>query len=199
MANIKKRNWAFVLYEESAPENWRDIIRDTGLQACISPYHDMDINPDNTIKKAHYHVILVYSGPTSYNVVKQLTDSLNQPIPQPLEQVRGYYRYLTHKDNPEKYQYDEKDITTINGFDISNYVELSASEVKTIKIQIQSFIRDNEIYEYSELMDILLDNDLINLWEVASNHTYFFDKYICSYRNKHTKQQDTQKTHLPIK
>ena len=74
----------------------------TGLQCAISPLHDKDMNPDNTPKKPHYHVILTYSGPTSYNVVKALTDGFNQPIPQALEQVRGYYRYLTHKDNQRK-------------------------------------------------------------------------------------------------
>ena len=47
------------------------------------------MNPDNTPKKPHYHVILTYSGPTSYNVVKALTDGFNQPIPQALEQVRA--------------------------------------------------------------------------------------------------------------
>ena len=105
--NIKKRNWAFVLYPESAPADWREQLQKTGLQCAISPLHDKDMNPDNTPKKPHYHVILTYSGPTSYNVVKALTDGFNQPIPQALEQVRGYYRYLTHKDNPEKAQYDE--------------------------------------------------------------------------------------------
>ena len=97
----------------------------TGLQCAISPLHDKDMNPDNTPKKPHYHVILTYSGPTSYNVVKALTDGFNQPIPQALEQVRGYYRYLTHKDNPEKAQYDEREIKTINGFNIVDFSELT--------------------------------------------------------------------------
>ena len=88
--NIKKRNWAFVLYPESAPADWREQLQKTGLQCAISPLHDKDMNPDNTPKKPHYHVILTYSGPTSYNVVKALTDGFNQPIPQALEQVRGY-------------------------------------------------------------------------------------------------------------
>ena len=132
--NVKKRNWAFVLYPESAPENWRDLLQQTGIQAAISPLHDKDVNPDGEVKKAHYHVIITYNNTTTYNSVKDLTDSLNCPIPQPLEQVRGYYRYLTHKDNPEKYQYDEKDITTINGFDILDYVELTTTEINKIKI-----------------------------------------------------------------
>ena len=69
--NIKKRNWAFVLYPESAPADWREQLQKTGLQCAISPLHDKDMNPDNTPKKPHYHVILTYSGPTSYNVVKE--------------------------------------------------------------------------------------------------------------------------------
>ena len=187
--NVKKRNWAFVLYPESAPENWRDLLQQTGIQAAISPLHDKDVNPDGEVKKSHYHVIITYNNTTTYNAVKDLTDSLNCPIPQPLEQVRGYYRYLTHKDNPEKYQYDEKDITTINGFDILDYVELTTTEINKIKIEIQQIIRDNQILEYADLMDLLLDNDMKNYWDVASNHTYFFDKYIASCRNKIKKSQ----------
>ena len=38
--NVKKRNWAFVLYPESAPENWREELQKTGLQCAISPLHD---------------------------------------------------------------------------------------------------------------------------------------------------------------
>lgn len=181
--NVKKRNWAFVLYPESAPENWIEELQRTGLQCAISPLHDKDINPDNTPKKAHYHVILTYSGPTSYNVVKALTDGFNQPIPQPLEQVRGYYRYLTHKDNAEKAQYDDREIKTINGFDIADFTELTRTEITQIKKSLQLLIRQQEITEYAELMDYLQDEDLNTEYEVASNNTYFFNTYITGRRN----------------
>ena len=184
MKNVKKRNWAFVLYPESAPTNWKELLQQTGLGIAISPIHDKDINPTGEVKKAHYHIILTYDGPTTYNNVRTLTESLGQPIPQPLEQVRGYYRYLTHKDNPEKVQYNETDILTYNGFNINDYVELTSSEVMAIKKQLQNFIRDNCITEFSDLMNLLLDNELSNMYEVASNHTYFIDKYIASFRNK---------------
>jgi len=98
----KKRNWAFVAYPESLPKNWQEILTQTGLPIAISPLHDKDENPDGTKKKPHYHIILIYSGPTSFSVVQTLTQKLNAPAPIPLEAVRGYYRYLTHKDNPEK-------------------------------------------------------------------------------------------------
>lgn len=183
-SNVKKRNWAFVLYPESAPDNWIEILQKTGLQCAISPLHDKDIDPTGEPKKAHYHIILCYSGPTSFNVVKTICDSLNQPIPQALEQVRGYYRYLTHKDNPEKYQYADEEIRTINGFNISDFIELSKSEVLEIKKKLQELIRTECIIEYSDFMDYLLDNGMSLEYEVGSNNTYFFEKYIASKRNK---------------
>lgn len=180
--NIKKRNWAFVLYPESAPENWRDMLQQSGLQCAVSPLHDKDIDPNGEPKKPHWHIILIYSGPTSFNVVKSLCDSLNAPIPQALEQVRGYYRYLTHKDNPEKAQYDEKDITTINGFNIADYTELTRSEVSAMKFDLQRLIREKKLYEYSEFMDYLQDNDMRVEYDIACSHTLFFDRYITSRR-----------------
>lgn len=183
-SNIKKRNWAFVVYPESAPENWIEQLQKTGLQCVISPLHDKDKDPTGEVKKAHYHVIAIYSGPTSFNVVKGLTDSFNAPVPQALEQVRGYFRYLTHKDNPEKYQYDEKEIQTINGFNIADFVELSKSEVSEIKKTLQALIRNENITEYADLMDYLLDSEKTLEYDVACNNTYFFDKYIASKRNK---------------
>ncbi len=180
--NVKKRNWAMVLYPESAPEDWREQLRLSGLQVAISPLHDKDVNADGEPKKAHHHVILVYGSPTTYNNVKALCDRLNQPIPQPLEQVRGYYRYLTHEDNPEKAQYSKADIQTLNGFDIREFVELTKSEVTKAKREILQLIRDNGITEYADLIDILMDGGegTADMFDVASNNTLFFKAYLTS-------------------
>lgn len=192
-SNVKKRNWAFVLYPESAPENWRELLQLSGLQCAVSPLHDKDIDPNGEPKKPHWHVILIYSGPTSYNVVNALCGSLNAPHPQALEQVRGYYRYLTHKDNPEKAQYDESDITTINGFNISDFSELTRSEVNAIKFRLQQLIRSQEIYEYSDFMDYLQDNSMMSEYEIASNNTLFFDRYI---RSRNCKRLNSKKSKI---
>lgn len=182
--NVKKRNWAFILYPDSAPADWVDILTKTGLQCSVSPLHDKDINPTGEIKKPHYHVILCYSGPTSFSVVSRLTDSLNCPIPQPLEQIKGYYRYFTHMDNPEKFQYDAHDILSINGFNILDFCDLTWREIVTYKLHLQSLIRESDITEYSDLMDILQDNEMFTEYYVASSNTLFFEKYISSRRNK---------------
>lgn len=180
--NVKKRNWAFVLYPESAPADWRERLTKSGLQCAISPLHDRDLNPTGEPKKAHYHVILCYEGPTSFNVVRRLTEELRQPIPQPLEQVRGYYRYLTHEDNPEKAQYSKSDIQHINGFDIREFVEMTKSEVLRYKREIIEFIRDNRLTEYADLVDALYDagEAMADHFEVATNNTLFFKSYLTS-------------------
>ena len=180
----KKRNWAFVVYPDSAPENWLDILTQTGLEIAISPLHDKDVNPTGEPKKPHYHVIACYNGPTSFNVVKKLTDQLNAPIPIPLEAVKGYYRYLTHKDNPEKYQYSEKDIRTLNGFNIANFSELTRGEVLELKKNIHTYIREHDIKEYCDLLDMLFDDNLFNEYDVATNNTLLFSTYIKSRKFK---------------
>ena len=182
----KKRNWAFVAYPESLPNAWIEQLQQSGLQCAISPLHDKDYNADGSLKKAHYHVILCYSGPTSFNVVRNLVcDQLGQPIPQALEQIRGYYRYFTHKDNPEKAQYNESEIKFINGFNINDYVELTKSEIVKIKSNIQTIIKDNQIYEYSDLLDFLQSKEnYLNEYEIALNNTLLFDRYISSRRHK---------------
>lgn len=185
--NVKKRNWAFVVYPESAPSDWIEQLEQTGLQCAISPLHNRDIDPTGSPKKPHFHVIACYSGPTSFNVVKVLTDGLKQPIPQPLEQVKGYYRYLTHKDNPEKAQYSESDIKTINGFNIADFSELTRAEITEVKRFLQSLIREKNIVEYADFMDYLLDNGMSSEYEIASNHTIFFGQYIHSRRHKFDK------------
>lgn len=179
--NIKKRNWAFVLYLDSAPEDWKDILKLKGLPMAISPLHDKDINPDGSPKKPHYHIILVFGNPTTYNNVKSITDELNQPIPIPLESVRGMYRYLTHKDNPEKYQYDDNLIELYNAFDVTDV--LNNFEVFQALKEIQSLIVELNILEYCDLLDYLLDSNFMELWNVACSHTLFLNTYITSKRH----------------
>lgn len=187
--NVKKRNWACVVYPDSAPENWREILSQTGLQCAISPLHDRDIDPDGNSKKPHWHVILCYSGPTSYSVVCKLTEELHAPIPQVLEQVRGYYRYLTHKDNPEKAQYSDSDITTINGFNIMDFSELTKSEVVRVLMRLQTVVRDADIHEYGDLMDMLQDSGDFEGYQIAATHTLFLNTYIKSRHFSRTERE----------
>lgn len=192
---LKGRNWAFVMYPESMPEDWFDRLQMTGLPFAISPLHDKDLNPTGENKKPHYHVICYYENSTTQKAVKELVcDLVNATLPIKLESMQGMYRYHIHQDNPEKYQYDDRDRTFINGFDVSKVESLTYTEVSKLLQSIQKFIVNEHITEYSDLLDILLDSNEFNMWDVARNHTLFLNSYITSRRYK-TKQEKSTTSH----
>lgn len=184
MFEDKNRHWTFLVYPESAPKNWKEILQETGCQIAISPLHDKDENPDNELKKPHYHILICFPGPTTFKKVNTLCSQLNSPIPKRVLSIIGIYRYLTHLDNPEKYQYNEEDIIVLNGFDIKEYNGLTTSQTLVIKKAIQKLIIDNHFTEYSDLMDYIIENFSNDFYQVASNNTLFFDRYLSSRRNK---------------
>lgn len=188
---VKSRSWAFVAYPESVPDNWLEMLRLSGLKVAVSPLHDKDLNADEQEKKPHWHIILVWeSGSTTYAVAERLTKSINGTIPVALTQIRGYYRYFTHKDNPEKYQYDEKEIIILNGFNILDFTDMTKSETDEIVKQIIKLIIDKEIVEYSRLLIYLMDNNLNQEFSIASSKTILFNSFICSRRHEEQKERD---------
>lgn len=189
MSNIKGRNWAFIIYPESMPSDWFDKLQMTGLPFAISPLHDKDLNPTGDEKKPHYHVLTYYDSPTTQNTVKkQVCDIVNGTIPIKLESLKGMYRYHVHRDNPEKYQYNDSDRTFINGFDVKRVADLSYYEIKALIRKIYSDIVANEIFEYSDLIDFYNDNCMYNELEVVENHTILFNTYVTSKRYKLDKE-----------
>ncbi|WP_158653108.1 replication protein [Helicobacter baculiformis] len=179
---VRKRYWAFIAYPDSVPQNWLELLQGTGLMMAISPLHDSDMNADETQKKPHWHVLLAYKGPTSYKPVLRVAELINATAPQPLESIKGYYRYLTHADNPEKAQYSTKDIKHLNGFSVRDFLEMTKGEALEAKKQILQIIKEKNLTEYCDLIELLQDND--DLLDFASNHTLFFDAFLRSRRWK---------------
>lgn len=46
----RARVWTFILYPDSAPEDWREVISSWHVPACASPLHQYDKNPDGSPK-----------------------------------------------------------------------------------------------------------------------------------------------------
>lgn len=154
------RNWVFILYPESAPEDWKERLQEMCIPCAISPLHDRDLNPDGEKKKAHYHIMIMFDGNKSYEQIKEITDSFNASIPQKVMSVRGQVRYFCHLDNPEKYQYSEKEIITYGGIDTSELLKKSASYRYSTIQEMYDFVKDNEITEITKLLDYCKENGL---------------------------------------
>lgn len=156
MAKVKDgraRNWTFVLYPESAPVEWSDVLNDLHIQWCVSPLHDKDVNADGTPKKPHWHVLLCFEGNKSQDQVDAISHSINGTICQKVSSVRGMVRYFTHMDNPEKYQYPASQIGCHGGFDPAEYLTLSKSYQLDIVEQMENWIQENDVYYLHELTE----------------------------------------------
>lgn len=173
----KSRYWWFIAYPESLPNNWEEILLETMLPIYISPLHLYDIDSNGNTKKPHYHIIVTFDGPTTFrNVHKNICVPLNATIPKLILSVKGAYDYLTHKNNPDKYQYHKEDIIYLNG----------ANESLVDKEQfindgfyfIENFIVDNSISNFRTL--VLSINALGNshLSSLLRTNAYYFKLFL---------------------
>lgn len=150
MADARKRNWAFVVYPESAPEDWREKLREMLVPGYISPLHDSDVNPDGEVKKAHWHVILTFKGNKSYEQIKEITDSIHATAPQVCKDVRAYARYLCHLDNPEKAQYEVSDVECLCGADYLDKIK-SAADTDTALGEMMDWCMEQGCFSFFRL------------------------------------------------
>jgi len=169
--DVKGRDWTFIVYPESAPKNWRDFLDETRMRWIESPLHDKDTNPDGTIKKAHWHIMLSADGPITLSRVKKIIKPLNCPVPQKVGSGIGMVRYFIHLDNPEKYQYKMSDIIGHNGADVAGYFQLTQTSRLSIMKEIVKFIIDNKIDNYADFLEYcILQKDNDDWFEVAIDH-----------------------------
>lgn len=149
---VKGRDWTFLVYPESAPKNWRDVLNATHMRWIESPLHDKDVNPDGTKKKPHWHIMLSADGPITEKRINQIIEPLNGPIPQKVGSSIGMVRYFIHLDNPEKYQYPMDEIKGHNGADVGSYFQLTQTSRLNIMKDIIKFIYDNNVDNFSDFL-----------------------------------------------
>lgn len=174
------RNWGIVVYPESLPKNWKEIISTEPV--AISPLHDKDVNPDGEKKKPHYHLVLNYKGNKSFEQIDEIARALKAPIPQRISSLTGAVRYLTHMDNPEKYQYDTADIQTFGGFDLESCLALSTGDKRQSLRDMLNFISENDITHLKDFADYCMSEDAPAGWFelLTERNTLFIKEYIKS-------------------
>lgn len=135
--DTRTRNFATVVYPESAPEDWKEILYAHCVPAFISPLHDKDTNPTGEPKKPHYHVIIMFDGKKTIEQATEIFDSINGVGCEKVKSIRGYARYLCHLDNPEKYQYETSEVQCIAS-DYLGTIGLAIDKYASIK-EMQDF------------------------------------------------------------
>lgn len=178
-SNSRTRNYACVVYPDSAPENWKSILAEQFIPAFISPLHDKDVDPQNQPKKPHYHVILNYDSVKTIEQAKAVFDKIGGVGCERVQSIRGYSRYLCHLDNPEKAQYSTEDVQALCGADYTSTIGLSIDKYKAIREMVQ-YCMDNNIYSYSDLLEYAMDNKFEWFRILCDNGTVVVKEYLKS-------------------
>ena len=164
--------WVMIVYPDSAPFNWVQVLRARGYRIAISPLHDKDTwNHDSPEcvnvetgeiipkgarykagdpKKAHWHVIVCTDTKTSYREInEELQRICHCPYIQKCRSLKNAYEYFLHINNPEKYQgYDKDEIQTYNNF----HIEPNKFEIGIMTDEILTVILEKQITDMLDLI-----------------------------------------------
>lgn len=187
----RTRDWGFIVYPESAPEDWKEKLRLSYLPFAVSPLHDKDVNADGQPKKPHYHVMICADGVKSFSQLANIAKQVNGTCLINLHSARGYYRYFIHLDNPEKYQYREIDITTYNGFDPKLYDGLTSVQRYNYLEQIFKYIDKHHITDYDVLLRCCIKENYEWFKLLADRHTLVVVEYMKSIWRRKTYNPDS--------
>lgn len=188
------RNFATVVYPDSAPPNWMDILGDQLVPSFLSPFHAADQNPDGTSKKSHYHVMFMYDGMKSIDQVKSVFTLFGGVGCEVIGSIRGYARYLCHLDNPEKKQYPVDQVRSFAGADYMSVIGLPSDRYKAIAEMEDFCERYNVVSFYllsryasahrSDWHKVLSESASVymreylksRLWSIETGHDHIVDK-----------------------
>ena len=141
----RARHFACIVYPESAPDNWKDILASHFVPAFVSPLHSDDVNPTGEKKKAHYHVIFMFDGKKSIEQVTDIFKTFGGVGCEHVKSIRGYARYLCHLDNPDKAQYNTADVWSLGGADY----------LSTIGLAIDKYIAISEMEDFCDRYNVV--------------------------------------------
>lgn len=175
----RTRNFGCVVYPESAPENWKNILEEHFIPAFISPLHDKDVDPGGSAKKAHYHIMIMYDNVKTQEQAKEVFDSIGGVGCERINSIRSYARYLCHLDNPDKYQYAVEDVISFGGADYRNTIGL-ASDKYTAICDMMDYCDDNDIDSFWELLRYCRKEREDWFRVLCDNGTFIMDKFLKS-------------------
>lgn len=193
--NKRSSTWAFIVYPDSAPQDWKRILQLKVVASCVSPLHSPDPDGSGEERKKHYHVMLQYDSLKSFEQVESLSKSINGCSPIIIDCPSKYYDYLIHKNNPEKEQFKNgyDSIEKFNGFDSDKFEEYSKKQIAAFKKDIIRIIEKYDICEYETLLTYLMDNEEVEnynvYFQIVSTNTILFNTFISSRRNRLHKQE----------
>lgn len=177
---VRTRNFATVVYPESAPENWLELLGEQCVPAFVSPLHENDITPTGEPKKPHHHVMICFDSVKTSEQAKEVFHVIGGVGLELVKSNRAYARYLCHLDNPEKAQYNPDDVKQFGGLDYHDTIGLAIDNYRCLT-EIIAFCRDNEVKSFNHLIDICIEEHFEWFRVLCDGGVYMIKEYLKSY------------------
>lgn len=195
MANIsgrgRTRDWWFFMYPESATDNWESMLDDLHVPWVKSPLHQYDVDQFGELLKPHYHVIMYFDSVKDKKQIEEIVKPLGGCLIEKVLHKKNTLRYLCHLDNPEKYQYSVSDIEYHCGADPNDILKPTASERYQYIGEMMTYIRDNDIIEYSDFSMYCLEHHFDDWYPLLCDGcTYVISEFIKSRRHRKKLKSD---------
>ena len=188
-SDTRARVWSFIMYPESAVDNWLTRLEDEHVPAAVSPLHDIDAwtaadeldNPSHvagTFKKEHYHVLVAFEGKKSFDQVNEISSNLGGTYPITVNSVRSYYRYLCHLDSCDKAKYSVNDIILLSGFNPQNFID---EQTEVFSLDMIAFLVEHPDMSFAGFVNFCTKyhpHDWLPV--LMRQRTLFFNKLISS-------------------
>ena len=141
--------------------------------------HDKDVLDSGEPKGKHFHIVLTFSNATTIGAVARGIGVECQYVNKIRTTTKSARLYLVHRNDPEKYQYDPKEV--VANFNYVEYVDGCKPKVK--RESIAERIANWEIKQYNIY-------DYVSVDEYANNKPYYDKCFI--YRQNKLKKMDRQ-------
>lgn len=177
MANPQKsKNWAIIV--EKYDTNFENEVTEDfllkKLPVISSKFyfilHDKDTNDDNTLKREHYHIILVCEYCVSKNSILSILQTCLQIDKNRISVIRCYnlkldIQYLCHLNESDKFHYDMDLIKT--------------NDIVGLDNALKNKIVDSNIYTFEELYKIVSEcNSLTDIIRKVGIDYYKTYRYV---------------------
>jgi len=175
----RTRNYTTVVYPDSAPENWQNLLDDLHISAFVSPLHDKDVNLGGEIKKPHWHVVIMFDSVKTVKQARNVFDVIGGIGCEAIESLRGVVRYLCHLDNPEKVRYRSEDVKCFGGANYISACSLVRDKNRIIR-EMMDFCEENKIVSFYCLLKYCKSENQEWFDSLCDNSTFVVKEYLKS-------------------
>lgn len=197
MATLRSKNFATLCYSESS--DFSEIVSALDLlhiSYLISPRHDADFDDHGSLKKDHWHIVLVFDSLKSVVQVKDLLFEVSKDLfvifvgCEIVNSLVSYARYLCHLDDPDKARY-ETDAVFQHGIDYVSLISTKSDYFSSF-INLVDYVYANHVTSFSELVMYARFHDADMLHTIL-HESFTVREFIRSFAQTHSFDTSSQR------